>query len=313
MSASVPLLVVRQLCVHYPPPAGLPWRRARPFAALENINLDLRAGETLGIVGESGSGKSTLARTLAGLQKPSSGGLSLDGQPLSARRGRREVQMVFQDPLASLDPRMTAAESVAEPLEHLCPELSAAERAQRVTAMLERVGLPAALHERYPHEFSGGQCQRIGLARALVVRPKVLICDEPVSALDVSVQAQVINLLRDLQAEYGLAMVFIAHDLAVVRSLAHRVLVLYFGRVMETGTREALFSQPAHPYTRALLAARGPDSGEALLEGELPSPQSPPPGCAFATRCPMADEQCTRRLPQLTRLAQGGAAACHYV
>jgi oligopeptide transport system ATP-binding protein len=226
---------------------------------------------------------------------------------------------VFQDPQASLDPRMTVGRIVAEPLEALCPEIGPAERRARVLAMLERVGLSRSQVNRYPHEFSGGQCQRIGIARALIVRPKLLICDEPVSALDVSVQAQIVNLLAGLQREYGLAMIFIAHDLAVVRHISHRVLVMYFGRAMEQADRDTLFDRPAHPYTKALLSAvpmadpaqRGPRERQ-MLEGELPSPTNPPLGCVFATRCPMADEHCGRRMPHVRRTAGGAVVACHY-
>ncbi len=319
---ATPLLAVRQLRVQFAARGRQFWRAPVPLRAVDDINFNLYAGQTLGLVGESGSGKSTLARALIGLQPIAGGAIHFDGRDLTRldaagwRQQRREIQMVFQDPLASLNPRMTIGRSVAEPLRALCPELSAAERVERVQQMLERVGIPAAHMDRYPHEFSGGQCQRIGIARALVVRPRLLICDEPVSALDVSIQAQIVNLLAELQQEYGLALLFIAHDLAVVRQISHRVLVMYFGRGMEQGDCGQIFTQPRHPYTRALLASVPGASEEQrqhqLLDGELPSLNRPPLGCAFVSRCPMADEQCTRSVPHARRFADGGMSACHY-
>ena len=325
-AASRPLLEVRRFKVHYPLTHGWPWGRPGVVRAIDEINFNLYAGETLGIVGESGCGKSTLARALVGLQPATSGALNFDGRDLTRldeaawRTLRREIQIVFQDPLSSLDPRMSIGEIVAEPLQALCPELDAGERARRVAQMLERVGLATSHLGRYPHELSGGQCQRVGIARALVVRPRLLICDEPVSALDVSVQAQIVNLLADLREEYGLSMIFIAHDLAVVRHISHRVLVMYLGKVMEQGAREVLFESPAHPYTKALLAAvpgapaaLAADPARQMLDGEIPSPSNPPPGCVFATRCPLADEHCGRSAPQVRRLGNGSAVACHYI
>ena len=317
------LLEVRRLQVRYPLRGRWPWSRTGSMRAVDEINFNLHAGQTLGIVGESGCGKSTLARALIGLQAVSAGAINYNGQELSRldrkawRPLRREIQMVFQDPLASLSPRMTVGRIIGEPLRTLCPEVSKADREARVLAMLERVGLAHVDAKRYPHEFSGGQCQRIGIARALIVQPKILICDEPVSALDVSVQAQILNLLADLQREYGLAMIFIAHDLAVVHHLCHRVLVMYLGRMMEQADRELLFRAPAHPYTKALLSSVPSADGEVrerqVLEGELPSPANPPPGCVFATRCPMADERCSRQVPHVHQLARGTVAACHYL
>ena len=315
-----PILSVRRLRVEHPLPGAWPWSRAGAIHAVDDVHFDLRPGETLGIVGESGCGKSTLARALIGLQRVTAGGIVLEGRDLARldaaawRPLRREIQMVFQDPYASLDPRMTLFESVQEPLGALCPELGEPAHRERTAQMLERVGLSADIAARYPHELSGGQCQRAGIARALVVGPRVLICDEPVSALDVSVQAQVLDLLRELQRERALAMIFIAHDLAVVRQLCHRVLVMYLGRVMEQASSEELFGQPRHPYTRALLAAV-PGSGAARepLSGELPSPANPPSGCVFRTRCPMADDLCAREVPYLRRVAERSHAACHYV
>jgi oligopeptide transport system ATP-binding protein len=321
---SSPLLAARRLSVRYTAPGASPWKPAVLVHAVEEVYLNLYAGETLGVVGESGCGKSTLARALIGLEPAAAGAITYRGQDIERfserqwRPLRREIQMVFQDPLASLDPRMTIGRIIAEPLEALCPDMSGQDRASRVVETMERVGLSRELVNRYPHEFSGGQCQRVGIARALVVRPKVLICDEPVSALDVSVQAQVINLLRDLQREYGMALLFIAHDLAVVRHISHRVMVMYLGRVMETAETDALFSQPAHPYTRALLAAvpsasKPGELAARLLEGELPDPCDPPSGCVFRTRCPVADSHCAAQLPTSRRTLNGGFAACHYV
>ena len=319
------LLEVRRLKVHYPQPGAWPWSPAGVVRAVDGIDFNLYAGETLGVVGESGCGKSTLARALVGLQPVTSGAIGFDGRNLPDLDAaqwlalRREIQMVFQDPLASLDPRMTIGESIGEPLLALHPEIGRTERASRVMDLLERVGLSRAHLNRYPHEFSGGQCQRVGIARALIVRPRLLICDEPVSALDVSVQAQIVNLLSDLRRDFGLAMIFIAHDLAVVRHISQRVLVMYLGKVMEQATRDELFERPSHPYTKALLASV-PDTAalhagakRQMLEGEIPSPSNPPPGCVFATRCPMADEQCGRNAPHVRRAASGSVVACHYV
>ena len=318
-----PVLSVRHLQVEFELSARLPWGRPARIQAINDLHLDLFAGETLGVVGESGCGKSTLARALVGLERPAGGQILIDGANVTWRDHRawrelrRKVQMVFQDPLASLDPRMTVAESIEEPLLALMPEFDAAERRRRVQAILDQVGLPRSAGSRYPHEFSGGQCQRAGIARALIVEPSILICDEPVSALDVSIQAQIINLLSDLQKEHGLAMLFIAHDLAVVRHISHRVLVMYLGRVMETGSRDQLFRAPGHPYTRALLAAvpglaANDGSDTQLIGGDLPDPVDPPSGCVFRTRCPMADSICAGQVPGLRRTSSRSHAACHF-
>ena len=318
-----PILSVRHLRVRYPMHGAWPWTRTGSITAVDDVHLDLFAGETLGIVGESGCGKSTLARTLIGLQAPSSGQILLDGDNITRRSAaqwqplRRKIQMIFQDPGASLDPRMTVGEIIAEPLLALAPELSSSERQAQVLQMLDRVGLARKHLNRYPHEFSGGQCQRVGIARALVVQPQVLICDEPVSALDVSVQAQIINLLADIQADTGLAMLFIAHDLAVVRHISHRVLVMYLGRVMEAASRDQMFMAPAHPYTRALLSAvpslePGHSAQRMVLGAELPDPAAPPSGCVFRTRCPMADHICSQQVPGLRRVSPESYAACHF-
>ncbi|MDB5972848.1 MAG: ATP-binding cassette protein [Hydrocarboniphaga sp.] len=332
MNDSPPLLAVRRLKIHYPLRSRLPWRRGGVARAVDGVDFNLYPGETLGIVGESGSGKSSIARALVGLQPVTSGAIeytAADGRTVDLARLdkkawrplRRDIQLVFQDPQSSLNPRHRIGRIIEEPLKTLFPDLTRTERTARMLAMLEKVGLGTEHAERFPHELSGGQCQRVGIARALIVQPRVLICDEPVSALDVSVQAQIINLLAELQAEYGLAMIFIAHDLAVVRHLSQRVLVMYFGRIMEQAQRDALFQQAVHPYTRALLAAMPPDEltmpqheyARPALQGEVPNPLSPPPGCVFATRCPMADQSCNRAMPSLRRVAHGGYAACHFV
>ncbi|MGH8454982.1 MAG: ABC transporter ATP-binding protein [Nevskiales bacterium] len=323
---SYPLLLVRQLHVNYPLPARWPWQEGLQLKAVEGVNFDLEPGETLGVVGESGCGKSTLARALVGLQSAASGAIMLDGTDITRldedarRRVRREMQLVFQDPLASLDPRMTVGEIVSEPLENLCPELTTAQRSERVLEMLERVGLLPEHTQRYPHEFSGGQCQRIGIARALVVKPRILVCDEAVSALDVSIRAQIIELLQELQRELGLGLVFIAHDLAVVRQISHKVMVMYLGRVMEQAPVEDLFARPRHPYTKALLSAVPvPDPHiersrvRIILEGELPSPAEPPSGCLFRTRCHYAADRCARDIPNLRLIKPSrSGVACHY-
>lgn len=312
------LLSARQLRVQYPA-RRWPWSRGAQLPALDGLSFDLSAGETLALVGESGSGKSTLARVILGLQKLSAGSLRYRGQELSGlsaaqwRPLRRQIQMVFQDPAASFNPRRRVGTALLEPLQALRPELDAAERERRVAAMLERVGLSPTDARRYPRDFSGGQSQRLAIARALIVEPELLVCDEPVSALDVSIQAQILNLLRELQRERGLSLLFIAHDLAVVRQLADRVMVMYFGRLMEQAGRDALFERPRHPYTRALLACL-PDSGVdpacRAHEGERPSAGMP--GCLFTARCPMADEQCARRPPNARSLPDGRLAVCHY-
>ena len=321
---TAPLLAVRHLRIHFPQRGLFGLARKPPIRAVDGVGFNLNEAEALGIVGESGCGKSTLARALVGLQNVTDGSISYQGQNLTMNtprqwRGlRREIQMVFQDPLASLDPRMSIGRCIAEPLEFLCPELGARERSARVLEVMDRVGLSRALIHRYPHEFSGGQCQRVGIARALVVRPRILVCDEPVSALDVSVQAQILNLLSDLRREQKLSMLFIAHDLAVVRHLCQRVMVMYLGKVMEYGQGDALFRKPAHPYTRALLGSLpAPDLAQLglqreLLGGELPSPANPPQGCVFVTRCPIADSVCGLNPPVLARAVHGGHSACHF-
>ncbi|MGM3160633.1 murein tripeptide/oligopeptide ABC transporter ATP binding protein OppF [Dickeya undicola] len=288
------------------------WQPARKLRAVDGVTLRLYEGETLGVVGESGCGKSTLARAIIGLVKATSGRISWLGKDLLGMRDtewrdvRSDIQMIFQDPLASLNPRMTIGEIIAEPLRTYHPEMSRQEVKDRVKAMMMKVGLLPNLINRYPHEFSGGQCQRIGIARALILEPKLIICDEPVSALDVSIQAQVVNLLQQLQREMGLSLIFIAHDLSVVKHISDRVLVMYLGHAVELGTYDELYHNPQHPYTRALMSAvpiPDPDKERnkqiQLLEGDLPSPINPPTGCVFCTRCPVVGPECTKTRPVL--------------
>ena len=318
-----PLLSVDGLKVHFPVRTGGWLGGTQPLRAVDGVDLELRPGETLGIVGESGCGKSTLARAILRLVPPTAGSVWLLGRSVGGldkralREMRRDAQVIFQDPLASLNPRMTVGNIVSEPLWTHFPELGAEEVRSQVADVLRRVGLSGRELNRYPHEFSGGQCQRIGIARALVLKPKVIICDEPVSALDVSIQAQIINLLMDLQADFGLALIFIAHDLAVVRHISHRIMVMYLGQIMEVASRQALYETPHHPYTRALISAvpiPDPDKERArdreLLPGDLPSPIDPPSGCRFRTRCRFAEERCRAEAPRLRPLG-GSLVACH--
>ena len=319
------LLRVENLAVHFPiVVGGLLRRRYLPLKAVDRVSFELRAGETLGIVGESGCGKSTLGRAVLRLIEPSAGRVVWLGDDLGAldaealRRRRRAMQIVFQDPLAALDPRMTVGDIVAEPLITHERHLGKGEVRARVANMLARTGLSPQMINRYPHEFSGGQCQRIGIARAMILRPKLIVCDEPVSALDVSIQAQIVNLLMRLQREFGLSLLFISHDLAVVRHISHRILVLYLGKTMELADRNALYAAPRHPYTRALIAAVPiPDprleraKRRVALTGDLPSPLAPPSGCVFRTRCPLAIELCAREAPPIEQVAPGHQVACH--
>jgi peptide/nickel transport system ATP-binding protein/oligopeptide transport system ATP-binding protein len=314
------LLAGRDLVKHFPVRNWL-GRRTAAVRAVDGVSLEVRRGETLGLVGESGCGKSTLGRVLLRLVEADGGDIRFEGCDVRAldatalRRLRAEMQMVFQDPYASLNPRMTIGDALAEPLA-LHGVGDAAARRARVGELLRTVGLRARDARRYPHEFSGGQRQRIGIARALAANPKLLVCDEPVSALDVSIQAQIINLLQELRGRFGLSLVFIAHDLAVVRHVADRIAVMYLGKIVETAPGAALFDMPRHPYTRALLAAVPiPDPAfrreRALLAGEVPSPMAPPPGCRFHTRCPFAQERCRVEEPALAD-DSGHATACHF-
>ncbi|WP_115719819.1 ABC transporter ATP-binding protein [Gallaecimonas mangrovi] len=318
------LYKVENLNVHFPVRDKGLWGRIRTLKAIDDVSFEVRQGETLGVVGESGCGKSTLLRALMRLGPVTDGVLTFKNQHIekldakAMRPLRRDLQMIFQDPLASLDPRMTVGQIIAEPLQALEPSLNAKQRRERVLAVMEKVGLIPEQINRYAHEFSGGQAQRIGIARSLVVNPALLVCDEPVSALDVSIKSQVINLLMDLRDEKGLTYVFIAHDLASVRHIADRVVVLYLGRVMEIADRDALYEKPLHPYTQMLLSAVPiPDPTLArarkmtVMRGELPSPLDPPSGCAFRTRCPHATERCSSERPAL-RDVNGSQVACHF-
>jgi oligopeptide transport system ATP-binding protein len=296
--------------------------------AVRDVNFDLFAAETVGLVGESGAGKSSVARALLRLSQPAQGSVKLSGHelldspPAAMRSQRRNVQMVFQDPLASLNPRMTVGDAIGEPLLIFESGLSAAARREKVAAILQRVGLDAGMAMRYPHEFSGGQCQRIGIARAVVLRPKLLVCDEAVSSLDVSIQGQIINLLLDLQQDMGMAMLFISHNLAVVRHLSHRVLVMYLGKLVEVAPCEALFAAPVHPYTKALLAAvprLPPVAVPQVPVAQVPAPPAEASpvtaatgrGCAFRGRCPFALPLCASVDPPLLEIGAGRWAACH--
>jgi len=294
----------------------------RVLRAVDGVDLTIREGECLALVGESGCGKSTLGRLLVRLLEPTGGAILHRGQDIAHLRGaglkafRREAQVVFQDPYGSLDPRMRVRDLVAEPLVvHRIGD--ARERAERVRAALARVGLSPEHAERWPHEFSGGQRQRIGIARALVLEPRFVFCDEPVSALDVSVQAQILNLLRDLQASLGLTYLFVSHNLAVVRQVADRIALMYLGRIVEIAPADELFARPRHPYAKALLASVPvPDPARRRatipLAGEIPSPLDPPSGCRFHTRCPLADARCRSEAPVLTAREGGAAVACHH-
>jgi oligopeptide/dipeptide ABC transporter ATP-binding protein len=314
-----PLLQVRNLKKHFPVRSAVPFKH-RFVRAVDGVDLDVHAGETLGIVGESGCGKSTLGRLILRLVEPSSGEVIFDGDDLQRlsgadlRRKRREMQIIFQDPFGSLNPRMRVGAIVGEGLE-IHGLATGADKKRRVLHLLERVGLHADAYDRYPHEFSGGQRQRIGIARALAVEPRLVVADEPVSALDVSVQAQIINLLQDLQEEMHLTYVFIAHDLRVVEHISHRVAIMYLGKIVETASSDEIYRQPRHPYTRALLSAipvpdpRAPRERTGLA-GDAPSPIEPPAGCAFHPRCPHAEHRCRTEVPQL----QGDDShrvACH--
>jgi peptide/nickel transport system ATP-binding protein len=320
-----PLIDVETLRVHFPVPGAGWFGKGEVLRAVDGVDLRLAPGETLGVVGESGSGKSTLARAILKLVPATAGSIAVLGQDLAAlspaglRALKRNLQVVFQDPLAALNPRMTVGDIVSEPLWTHRPELDAVAVKAEVVEVLRRVGLTGRELNRYPHEFSGGQCQRIGIARSLVLKPKVIICDEPVSALDVSIQREIVQLLLELRREFGLALVFIAHDLAVVRQLSHRVMVMYLGRVMEVATGDELYTHPRHPYTRALMSAvplPDPDAERArrrtVLRGDLPSPINPPSGCRFRTRCPYAIERCAAEVPVL-RPFGAALVACHRV
>jgi oligopeptide transport system ATP-binding protein len=320
------LLQIEDLKVHFPVRVmGGFFGTSRPLKAVDGVSLGLKSGETLGVVGESGCGKTTLGRAILRLAPYTSGAVSWIGEDFAAadikkiQSIRRDLQIVFQDPLASLDPRMTAGDIIAEPVRNFEPGLSKSIIVERVRETMELVGLSPAMINRYPHEFSGGQCQRIGIARAIILAPKLIVCDEPVSALDVSIRAQIVNLLSSLQKRLGLAMLFISHDLSVVGHISQRVAVMYLGKIMEIGTRDHIFRSPRHPYTQALLSAvpvPDPDVERAkkriILLGDPPSPLDPPSGCVFRTRCAKATDLCAKRAPSNESVAAGHQVACHH-
>ena len=313
------LVQVRDLVVEFSSHAGI-------VKAVTGVTFDLAHGETLALVGESGCGKSTTARAVMQLPRPTSGSVKLKGEELTAlsagrmRDVRRKLQIIFQDPIASLNPRMTVGQIVEAPLKVTGILRDAKARKARVAEMLEAVGLdPAVAMDKRPHEFSGGQCQRISIARALILEPEVLVCDEPVSALDVSIQAQILNLLEDMKDRYSLTMLFISHDLAVVKSVADKLAVMYLGKICEIAPSEILYGAPKHPYTKALLSAipipdpSAPLGRPDLVDGDLPSPMNPPSGCVFRARCPLATDLCAEQIPQLRADSDGRQLACHHV
>jgi oligopeptide transport system ATP-binding protein len=316
------LLEVKSLKVHFPVKAG-PFTRPRDFVrAVDGVSFTIAPGETVGLVGESGCGKTTLGRAIVRLTEPTDGHIIFEGEDLARLKGsalrarRRRFQMIFQDPYGSLDPRAKVGNIIGEALDiHRLAPTSAARR-QRVESLLADVGLDPAHAQRYPHEFSGGQRQRIGIARALAVEPKLIVCDEPVSALDVSIQAQIVNLLRDLQQEHGMAYLFVAHDLAVVRHLSRRILVMYLGRIVEAGEARRTCRSPLHPYTQALISAvpivdPGSKRRRIILAGDVPSPIHPPEGCPFHPRCPVAEARCKTEVPAFRQIEPGHWVACH--
>jgi oligopeptide transport system ATP-binding protein len=324
-----PILDVRGLKVHYPIHGGILMRRVGEVKAVDGVDFLIREGETLGLVGESGCGKTTVGKAIINLVRPTEGTVvfsppgaeSVDLAPLKRREMRpyrAEIQMIFQDPYSSLNPRWTVGDIVGEPLLIHEKKLTKEKRHERVVAVLRKVGLTEEQSYRYPHEFSGGQRQRIGVARALATNPKLLICDEPVSALDVSIQAQVINLLQDLQEDLGLTYLFIAHDLSVVVHIANRIAVMYLGDIVEIGASEEVYHQPKHPYSKALLSAvplpdpKRKGKMRVILKGDVPSPLAKPSGCGFRTRCPIAKESCAAQKPELVELSPGRFAACPY-
>jgi oligopeptide transport system ATP-binding protein len=324
MSGADPLLEIRDLCRYFPIRGGSVFaRRIGAVKAVDGISFRIGRGETLGLVGESGSGKTTAGRAILRLLEPTAGEIMFEGEDFRRLAGarlrakRRRLQMIFQDPYASLNPRLRVEDLIAEPL-RIEGRLGRAERASRVAELLALVGLPAQARTRYPHEFSGGQRQRIGIARALALHPTLIVCDEAIASLDVSIQAQIVNLLEALQDRLGLAYLFIAHDLSMVRHISDRIAVMYLGKLMELADQAAICDQPLHPYTRALISAvpvPDPDieavRTRIVLEGETPSPVHPPPGCVFSTRCPHARAVCTAEVPAWREIRPGHFVACH--
>ncbi|OCL27557.1 peptide ABC transporter substrate-binding protein [Orenia metallireducens] len=315
------ILEVKNLKKHFPIKGGIFGKVVNSVKAVDGLNFEVKRGETLGLVGESGCGKSTTGRLLLRLLEATEGEVIFEGQNIldldkkEMRDLRREMQMIFQDPYASLNPRMTVGEIIAEPMK-IHGIGTPKDREKKVKDLLDRVGLQPNYAKRYPHEFSGGQRQRVGIARALAVDPKIIVCDEPVSALDVSVQAQVVNLMQDLQEELGLTYIFIAHDLSVVRHISDRVAVMYLGRMVELADKDELYNNPKHPYTKALLSAIPiPDPEKTrekiILEGDVPSPINPPSGCSFHTRCPFAKDRCKTEVPKFEEKVDGHFTACH--
>lgn len=316
------LLSVENLVKHYAVRGGVFLKQIASVRALDGVSLDLREGETLGLVGESGCGKTTLGKAIVRLEEPTSGAICFEGRSIldynaqQMRAVREKMQMIFQDPFSSLNPRKTVAQIVGAPL-RVHGVMGREERERRVVELIEVVGLRREHLKRYPHQFSGGQRQRIGVARALALRPRLIVCDEAVSALDVSIQAQVINLLKDLQQEFGLTYLFISHDLSVVWHVSDRLAVMYLGKLVELAPSKTLYERPLHPYTQALLSACPVPDPEArrariILKGDVPNPIAPPPGCRFHTRCPYARDVCTHEEPPLREIGPGHQAACHF-
>lgn len=319
------VLSAKNVKMHFPVYKGLLFRSQSALVkAVDDVSLDLKEGETLGLVGESGCGKSTLGRTLIRLYSPTSGSVEVCGTDISKlegsalRKERANIQMIFQDPYASLDPRMTVFDIIAEPMKVFSKRVSSKVLREQVSELMESVGLSSRFVRKYPHEFSGGQRQRIAIARALAIRPKVIVCDEPVSALDVSIRAQILNLLKELQAKFNLSYIFIAHDISAVRYISDRIAVMYLGKIAEIAKTEELFANPQHPYTKALLSAvpvpdprKERERKRILLQGDLPSPMNPPTGCPFHTRCPWKMDICTKVYPKTTVTGEGHKVDCH--
>jgi oligopeptide transport system ATP-binding protein len=318
------LVEVRNLKKHFAIASGLLFERRRGVVkAVDGVSFDIRKGETLGLVGESGSGKTTVGRTLLRLHEPTEGEISFDGEDFLKLKGgalrqvRRRTQMIFQDPYASINPRITVHDVVGEPLE-AAGGFSKRQRRARVEELLELVGLDGSARNRYAHEFSGGQRQRIGIARALALSPDLIVCDEPIASLDVSIQAQIVNLLEELQERFGFTYLFIAHDLSMVRHISDRIAVMYLGKIMELASSDTIFDEPLHPYTQALISAvpvPDPEIEESreriILKGDIPSPANPPRGCVFCTRCPVAMEICAQKAPEYREVRPGHFAACY--